>query len=287
MSRITKLCLWIIFILFAISLIGHFNKIPSQFVSPFVKPNLSNILENSLKDTKGRYGIYIKNLKSAEEFKLREHEGFQPGSLYKLWLMAAVFEKIKSGQLQENEVLSDNIEDLNKKFEIDPQDAELTEGSIELTVNSAIEQMITISHNYAALLLTEEVGVSKIADFLKRYNFNQSSVGDNLKTTPSDIALFFEKLYKGEVIDTDYSQKMLDILAKQHVNDRITKLLPEGTKVAHKTGDIDFFENDAGIVYSPNGDYILVVLSETDSPQAAGERIAQISKLVYDYFQRN
>lgn len=255
-------------------------------MSPFLKPNLKIVVQDALKDTKGRYGIFIKNLNSGEEFKLKEHDQFQPGSLYKLWLMGAVFEEIKSGDLNEDDQLSNSVDHLNQAFEIDPSEAELTTGDISLSVKSAIEQMITISHNYAALLLTEKVSVSKIADFLTRYQFSESSVGDNLATTPQDIGLFFEKLYNGEIINAEYSQKMLDLLVKQQINDRLPKLLPEGTKIAHKTGDINYFENDGGIVYSPKGDYIIVVLSETDSPEAAGQKVAEISKIVYDYFQK-
>lgn len=198
--------------------------------------------------------------------------------------MALTFEKIKSGEITEDEILSDSIANLNSKFEISPGEAELTSGYIDMSVKESLEQMITISHNYTALLLTDKVGVSKVADFLNRYGFNDSSVGDNVTTTPSDMGLFYEKLYKGEIVGQEYSQKMIELLSKQQIRDRIPKLLPEGIKVANKTGDIGYFENDGGIVYAPNGDYIIVVLSETDSPSKAADKIAEISKIIYEYF---
>lgn len=43
---------------------------------------------------------------------------------------------------------------------------------------------------------------------------------------------------------------------KQKINDRIPKFLPKEVVVAHKTGDMDYFEHDVGIVYTPKGDYI-------------------------------
>lgn len=290
MKRLIKLAVWIILILIVISQIPQFkhSKLTSPFIKPgfIVKDELREAVENSLKDNKGRFGIFIKNLKTNQSYMLNEHQVFQPGSLYKIWLMAAVFEKIKSGDLKEDDILSNEVSNLNRMFGIDPDQAELTEGTIELPIKSAIDQMITISHNYSALLLTNKIGESQIADFLTRYGFSESSLGNPLKTTPLDLALFFEKLYKGEIIDAEYSKRMLDILSKQQVSDRIPKFLPTGTRIAHKTGDIEYFENDAGIVFTDKGDYIIVVLTETDSPQDVADKIAQISKAAYDYFTR-
>lgn len=247
-------------------------------------PSLKTVVDDSLKDTKGTYGIYIKNLKTEEKYILNGDRVFEAGSLYKIWVMGEVFEKIKKGDLIEDEVLSQKIDVLNQKFEIAPEDAELTTGVISLTVKSALEQMITISHNYAALLLTEKIGVSNLKVFLEQNGFNKSSVGTPPKTTTTDMGLFFEKLYKGELTDQEASKKMIEILKKQKLNDGLPKNLPKEIQIAHKTGDIGWFKHDAGIVFAPNGDYIIVVMSESNSPSGAQERIANISKTVYDYF---
>lgn len=299
MRRSTKLSLWIIFFLLVVYLVGRFNHKSEELVSPliksdltkqivnaFLKSDLKKIVETVLKDTKGRYGIFIKNLRTGESYFYNENETFEPGSLYKLWLMGTVFEKIKEGTLEEDKILSDKIEEINKKFKIASDEPELEEGEIEVSVLTALDQMITISHNYAALLLTKEVGVSKITQFLKEYNFNQSQVGDSLETTPSDIGKFFEMLYQGEIINKEYSDKMLAILSRQEIKDRLPKNLPKEVKIAHKTADFGFFEHDGGIVFSPQGDYIIVVLSKSEFPDAAGKKIADLSKVVFDYFNK-
>lgn len=236
----------------------------------FERAGLEKEVEKLLQNIDGRYGIFIKNLSTQETFAQKEQEIFESGSLYKLWVMVATFEKIKQGKIKEDDPLVADIATLNKKFDLDGEEAEFQEGSIEFSVSSALKQMITISHNYAALALLDKVGSTSISN----------------KVTAKDTAEFLEKIYKGEMIDQEYSWKMMDLLAGQTINDRIPKYLPEGTKVAHKTGDIGFFENDAGIVFSPKGDFIIVVLSETKDPAAAGEVIAKISEAVYDYFNK-
>lgn len=231
-------------------------------------PTLQTTVNSALAGTKGTYGVYVKNLKTQESYILNGDRVFEAGSLYKIWLMGAVFAKIKNNELKEDEILTQRIDVLNQKFGIAPEDAELTEGTISLTVKSALEQMIGISHNYAAFLLTEKVG----------------NAGVPLKTTVGNTGLFFEKIYKGELVSKDYSRKMIEILKKQELNDGLPKYLPKEVQVAHKTGNIGWFKHDGGIVFAQNGDYIIVVMSESSSPIGAQERIASISKAVYDYF---
>ena len=243
-------------------------------------------IERILKNSEGQYGIYIKNLKTGESYAKNQHQTFEVGSLYKIWVMGTVFEKIKEGKIKKDDEIIANVLDLNKEFNIDKEDAELTGGTLNFSVTSALEQMITISHNYAAMALTKKAGRLSIATFLKNYHLTESSLGPPLRSSASDLGNLFEKLYKGEVVSAEYSQKMLDILSRQKINDRIPKYLPSSTIVAHKTGDIGYFESDAGIVFSPEGDYIIVVLSETKNPEEAGDKIGRIAEAAYKYFNK-
>lgn len=234
----------------------------------FERASLEKEVEKVLQNIDGRYGIFIKNLSTQETFAQKEQEIFESGSLYKIWVMAAAFEQIQKGQISESEELIADIPTLNRKFNLEK--AEFQTGRIEFSIGSALHQMITISHNYAALALLDKIGIPSVPT----------------KITAKGTAEFLEKLYKGEMINQEYSQKMMYLLLAQTINDRIPKYLPQGTKVAHKTGDIGFFEHDAGIVFSPGGDFIIVVLTETKDPEAAADTTAKISKATYDYFNK-
>ena len=260
---------------------------PSPTPSPPPSSGLKNAVSAALDGSHGSYGIFIKNLKTGESYTQNENQTFESGSLYKLWVMAVVYEQLKQGQLKDDQVLSQDAATLNKEFDIDPGSAEQTSGTITYSVDDALTKMITISDNYAAMLLTEKVKLSSVAKFLQVYGFNRSLVGTNGQTpvtTASDIALFYQKLYSGELADPTYTQKMLDLLKNQALNEKIPQYLPNNVDIAHKTGELDDDSHDAGIVYGPSGDYIIVVLSESDDPQLANERIAEISKNVYNYF---
>lgn len=252
--------------------------------SPSISPLGSAVME-ALEGTKGEYAVAIKNLKTGEEFYLNENKSFESGSLYKLWVMAETFRKVESNELMLEDVLSGSIQELNRIFEIDPANAELTEGGITMTVAQALNQMITISHNYAAMLLTQKNKVSTIKDWIDLHDFENSSVGGDPSTTAKDMLVFFDRLQKGELANQENTTKMLDLLKKQKLNKKLPADLPGSLDIAHKTGELGLFSHDAGIVYTPKGDYIIAVLSKSDTPAAAEKRIADISKAVYDYFQ--
>ncbi len=250
------------------------------------KTNLHQTILQTLSGAKGKYSVAVEDLKNGKRESLYGDKVFAVGSLYKLWVMTEAFKQIQDGKLSKDEILSEDVSILNKEFNIDPESAELTEGTVTLTVQDALKQMIDISHNYAALLLTKRIKLSNVAKFLKTNDFKDSHVGDIPTSSASDITLFFEKLYKEELANAKYTNEMLDLLKSQQLNSKLPKLLPKGTVIAHKTGEIGYLSHDAGIVYSKNRDYVIVVLSESSYPPGAIERIAQISKSVFDYFNK-
>lgn len=246
---------------------------------------IEKIILSYTQKEKGQYSVVIKNLKTGEYYNLNEKEVYTSASLYKLWTMATVFQKIEDGKLTLDKPISADITMLNKVFDLG-EDAELSEGTIKSTVEEAVEQMITISHNYSALLLTYIIKNSSVKQFLVDNQFSNSKTGTPPTTTAADIAKFYEKLYKGELVTPQLSTQMLEILKRQKLNDRIPKYLPEGTVVAHKTGELGEAKHNAGIVFSKKGDYIIVMMSKTPAPLNAAEVEAKISKAIWDYFNK-
>ena len=251
--------------------------------------SLKAAVDSALAGHEGEFGITIKNLKTNETYLLNEHKKFDSASLYKLWVMATVFEQINAGKLREQQELQEEVSVLNEKFHIASESAELTEGTVEFTVSDALEKMITISDNYAALLLTAQIRLSTVATFLEQQGFKESRVSrqdENPETTASDIAFFFEKLYRSQLADPATTEKMLALLRRQRLNEKLPNDLPEDVIIAHKTGELGTISHDSGIVYAPQGDYIIVILTDTKKPLEANERIATISRGVYNYFSK-
>jgi beta-lactamase class A len=272
-----------------------------------IKENLlKKAVDAELIGTKGFYSIVILNLKTNEKYFSHEHRLYKAASLYKLWVMATAYEQIESGKLKESDILSRDIGELYARFDVatpsaqtqpepTPADSTSTEGKegeekkniITYSIEEALEKMIIISDNTAALMLSEKVRLSNVALFLKKYDFTESKINTAIGypvTTPNDMALFMKKLYKGELANKENTNKMLALLKRQRLNGKIPKYLPDGTIIAHKTGELEEVTHDVGIVYTPDGDYIISILSESTSRVQAEERIANVSEAVYKYF---
>lgn len=252
------------------------------------RKNLEETISKTLEGSSGTYAVAIKNLRTGEEYYQEEDRIFDAGSFYKLGTMLAVLQAIEKGEISEDEVVAGDVEEINQMLGVSGEEADIKEGTVDFTIKSALNQMMSISHNYAAVLLTQRVGTKKIQEAMNSLGLKDTVIdaADRPKTTASDLVTFFEKIYKREVVSTYISHVALELLLRQELNDRIPKYLPKEAHVAHKTAELGFQKHDGGIVFTAKGDYIIVVLSESNNPAAAVDRIANISKEVYVYFER-
>jgi len=98
----------------------------------------------------------------------------------------------------------------------------------------------------------------------------------------TDLARLLAMLVNGEVVSSDASAAMVDLLAQQQIPGGLPGNLPEGT-VAHKTGYLeDGVINDAGIINTPSGPFIAVVLTEGVRDDVAYQLMSEVGLLVYE-----
>jgi hypothetical protein len=106
-----------------------------------------------------------------------------------------------------------------------------------------------------------------------------------------------EWIEAGKVVTPEACKEMLGHLKANDDKDKMTRFLPGGTIVAHKTGSVDASKTDAGIIYVPDSKNkkkthpIAVCVMTTDNEDkrwvvnnAAQITIGKIGRAVYDYF---
>jgi hypothetical protein len=125
------------------------------------------------------------------------------------------------------------------------------------------------------------------------------------QTTTSDMGMLLEDLYQcadtgggafaavfpGEITQSK-CQTMIDYLANDELGMLIQSSVPDGTRVAHKhgwvsTNGIINTIGDAGIVYTPGGDYVLVIFLNHPVQvvwDPASKLIADLGRAVYNYY---
>jgi beta-lactamase class A len=121
---------------------------------------------------------------------------------------------------------------------------------------------------------------------------------DNNVSTPRDMTDLLTLIWQGRAASRAGCNGMLDIMLKQTLNDRLPRFLPPGTKIAHKTGTLRGFRNDAGIIYVGNVDHVAItVFAAWDNKAVKGDPAADrrrqfevdtafghIARAVYDHY---
>ena len=107
-------------------------------------------------------------------------------------------------------------------------------------------------------------------------------------TTAREMEMLLEKIYRGEAVDKPSSDLMMEILKKpKAVASRLQKGMPAGWEIAHKTGLLRRACHDVGIVFAPQGDYMICVLTSHDSTYRTAKRfIASMARITYNYYGR-
>lgn len=95
-------------------------------------------------------------------------------------------------------------------------------------------------------------------------------------TTSNDLALFLTKLYDGSLLPDTETSHLVSLMKQQIFREGIPSGIP-GVEVADKVGFLNGALNDAGIVYSEKGDFVLVILTDGYSWQV----IANIASEIY------
>lgn len=223
-----------------------------------------------LREQPGRWSLVYAPLPEGEPVLLSSDETpMVSASLIKLFLMGAVFEQLEAGTLDRE------------------------------TVDPLLRSCITVSDNPSANALIRllgdddaEAGMAAVNGWCARQGYDSTRLlrlmlqdnGLQNYTSAEDCAALLSAIYRGACVSPSASREMLSLLLLQQMNDRLPRDLPAGTPLAHKTGDlIGLCWADAGIVFSPGGDYILCLISDgTASETDAKTAMAVLSRQVYD-----
>ncbi len=160
-----------------------------------------------------------------------------------------------------------------------------------------MELMIAVSSNLATNILIQEMGPERVTATMRALEADSIQVlrgvedgpafeaGLSNTTTARDLGIILSALGRGEIGSPESAREMVEIMARQRFRTKIPALLPEGTRVAHKTGSITGINHDAGIVY-PEGasPFTLVVLTRGFEERDAAEALAAtISRRIFDF----
>ena len=196
-------------------------------------------------------------------------------SLYKLFVARELLRRVYAGTLDRS--------------------APANDGSGK-TVGECIRAMIVVSDDPCGRAGLRMVGLGALDRGLARDGYVRTSLASPQRTSAADVGLFLGRARDGTLLGSGggaATAELYGLLTRQQVNDRLPVGLPPGTPIAHKTGDRLHWAHDAGIVTTPRGELLLVVLSgpwplpccDADHPgpaeRTAFGAIAELGRRVY------
>ena len=249
--------------------------------------------------------VYFRTLDGNSEWYLLADDSFHAASTMKVPVMIELFHQAKVGKVK----LDDAIPIKNEFHSIvdgsvytlsapDDSEAELYKADGQTrTLSELCELMITVSSNLATNLLIEKLGVDNIKATIHSLHADGMSVlrgvednkafakGLNNTTTARGLEQLLETIARGEAVDRESSQQMIEILERQKFNEGIPAGLPPGTRVAHKTGEITKIHHDAAIVFAPKPFVLVILVRGIADTKVSAALMADITRLLYQATQ--
>lgn len=234
---------------------------------------LANTLQSQISGYSGVWSVYVEDLNTGAQLTVNSQSS-PSASLIKLYIATAVYQAIEQHTLSDSD-----------------------------TVQQQLRSMITVSSNEAANALVVALGNGNAQAGMQVVNTTATQLGftdtamhvmldssgsaDPMQklTSVRDCGQLLAKAYRGELVSKASSDALITLLQQQQ---RVTKIpagVPQNVQTANKTGEVPGAENDAAIIYAPNGAYVLTIMSNNVNNAQAQSNIKQLSATVWQQLE--
>lgn len=178
-------------------------------------------------------------------------------STYKLFMAQFIMNKIDNGQLSWGS------------------------SALGTNVDGCMYNMIVRSANDCPEYWLSVYGRNSINNYLQSVGYESvfSNSGQVASTTANSLRKMLTNLYFGDNFSAGNANKLRGLMSSQIYRQGI----PAGTpnQVADKVGFLGGVLNDAGIVYHPKGNYVLVVMTDGESWAKIAEITREVERIMY------
>jgi len=301
------------------SLSNRVVDLPIKQTKPSRPPfkNLEILLQQTIKVSgfDGLVSVYLLDLQNAQEMHFAYQSGellpvnpdiaFTASSIIKIPIMVSVYKSINNADEETLKLMEDMVDRSGNEAADWLMDRTMDKGFGPLIVSEIMEKL-GLDNTFLAGYFS--LGSPILQAFSTPSNQRTDINTDPdpySQTTTSDMGMLLVDIYQcaetgggaltaiypGEITQAE-CKEMIEYLIKNSLPSLLTAGLPDGTEIAHKHGwvsnnGIINTVGDAGIIFSPGGDYALVVfLHHPDQVvwEPASTLVAQLSQAVYNYY---
>lgn len=250
----------------------------------------------------GEYGIAVIDIETGRTGGVNERVVMHAASTMKVPVLMELYRRAGAGELRLDDMLDvtatfRSIADTSHyTLTVDDDSEHTLYGRIGERVSfRELARLMTVrSSNLATNILIDTLVATTIQATTDRVGAHDMRVlrgvedipafnaGMNNNTTALGLARALASIARCDVLPRAQCDEVIDVLAAQEFNEMIPAGLPEGTRVAHKTGSITGIRHDGAIILPEGGaPYVLVVLSrgapDAETVQSVAADIARLS----------
>lgn len=210
--------------------------------------HLRDEVEGLAQEVPGELGFVLLAEDGGEVMTVNADRSFTSASLYKLFVAEVILEQVDQGSVELSEIVP----------------------GLTLTVDQALQEMLSRSRNYPGAAMGEWLGWAQIEKTVQAHGFGSTTFDpDNgidgvvdLHTTSSDVAGLLDRVNRGELLEPSSADVLIGYLADQELNYALPQGLSADVEFAHKTGLLEEVSHDAGILRLDGQDHTVAVLTD-------------------------
>jgi beta-lactamase class A len=259
-------------------------------------------VQNLLTGFNGNVGVYIKNLRTGKTVAINADTIFPTASMVKIPILLGMMDKLNRGEYQYHQELTykDSLlyagSDILGSFK----------NGEKVELSKVMMLMLTTSDNTASLWLQSLAGKgTRINEILDSLGFTSTRVNSRTpgreanrtqygwgQTTPYEMALLMEKIYRRQIISDSASAKMLRLLGRNYWDEEAISQIPPHIFVASKNGAVDASRSEVLLVMAPGNPYLFCICTKNNKDTSwegtneAWMLAKNLSKLLWEYFNR-
>ena len=215
------------------------------------------------------YAVFLAYPKKSSESYIYNSKPMRSASMIKVFILAAVMEKVQNGEIDIDEPIilqsSDKVGGAGVL-------AGYASGT-ELSLREVLRLMITESDNTATNIVIDRIGMSAINNYISKNGYGDTILrrkmmdmdaiyaGRENFSSVTDLGNIFVKIYNHNCVSENCDEIMIEFLKGQTDTDCFPAALPDKV-IAHKTGALAGLYDDGGIIYNGENDAVLVIMTE-------------------------
>jgi beta-lactamase class A len=273
---------------------------------PFDFSLLQEVLENQVEASGLLGSLFILNLQTGEEISINADVALSGMSIVKIAIMLELFRAVDGPlDFDQQKLLNETAINSGNYSANLLLDVVAGQDNAYLGVDILTQSMQRLGlENTFITTPYEEPPRPNRPTLITPANAHESNVTDpdpNMQTTAEDMGSLLAMVYDcangggtllavyADQLGADECQQLLDVLALNVEGNLIRFGVPDTVPVAHKHGWATNTHGDAGIVFSPGGDYVVVeYLSQPGADWLVADYsfpiLRDMSRIVYNYF---